>query len=80
MPSTEAKQYRVKNLFEAAYLHSKGFPMLGKEPAGGDRKWFIIFAETPELMKAVQDFYAKKSKERELFDSFRMIKDFLFDR
>jgi hypothetical protein len=78
MQSTEAKVYKSKNLFESAFLHFKGFSILSKEPIG-DRKWLIVFEESPELLKAAQGFYTKSCKERQLFESFRLLKDFIFD-
>ncbi len=81
MPSAEAKHlYRVKDLDEAAFLSSRGFAIVGKEPAEGDRKWFLLFEETPELRKAVNEFYGKECRERDVLDAFRRVKKFIYDR
>ncbi len=82
MRSTGVKaRYKVKSLYEASFLCFRGFNLIGKEPLVDEKgKWFLIFEETEELRNAVQEFYGKKNKERDLFNAFRLVKDFLYDK
>ena len=76
---TIGNEYRSKSIFEAAFLVYKDFQILRKEPSE-DKKFYLIFEDSNELREAVKNFYQIKSKERILFDSFRMVKDYLYDR
>ncbi len=73
MPQAE-RHYRTSNLYEAAYLLSKGFPLLGKEQEGS--RVIVLFLETPNIHEASLMFFNGEAKR--LFDSFRSLKDFVF--
>jgi len=61
----------------ASYLLNEGFPLIGREIEGG--KGIFAFEDTPDLHERVTEFYSPTCDARRLFESFRSVKNFLFD-
>lgn len=71
--------HRTKNPAEAAFLVSRRFPIVNKEPIPGSRKYYIVFELTQELGQAVREFYSVDSEARRLFDAYGLVKEYLYD-
>ena len=72
--------YRLQSLYEASYLLVKGFPLIGKEQAGS--KITLIFMDSKELRQEVLKFYNGGGiiEAKDIFDSYRSLKDYVFQR
>lgn len=72
--------YKVQSLYEASYLLVKGFSLTGKEDAGN--KITLLFKDSPELRQEVLKFYNGGGiiEAKEVFDSYRSLKDYVFQR
>ena len=80
MPDTLERQHRTQSLYEGAYLLARGFKLAGKERTG--QKVTVIFESHPDLAEAVMSFYNNGSRvePKALFDAYRTLKDFIFER
>ncbi len=71
--------HRTQNLYEASYLLAKGFNLAGKEKAGS--KIILLFEYKPEISEAAMGFYnGGKIEAKKFSDSYRTLKDFIFER
>ena len=71
--------FRVSNLYEASFLMAKGFSIAGKEQEG--RKTVILFSDKPKIRQESMNYYNGGSiKAKDYSDSYRTIKDFIFDK
>lgn len=74
MPST-LDGFRTQNLYQASYLLARGFRIAGKEWSG--QKVTVIFEPHPDIDDAAMRFY---NDGKALFDAYRTLKDFVFER
>ena len=71
--------YKTQNLYEASYLLAKGFNLAGKEKVGN--KVTILFKDSEKIKEEAMGFYnGAKVGAKEYSDSYRTLKDFVFDR
>jgi hypothetical protein len=71
--------YSTQNIYEAAFLLTKGFNVAGKESTGN--KVNMLFEDSPDLQKEILNFYnGGKIQAKALFDSYRTLKDYIFKR
>lgn len=73
----EQKQFKSRDLYLVSFLVYEGFPLIGREIEGG--KGVFSFEDSPELQKRVNEFYSPACEARRLFESFRSVKNYLFD-
>ena len=72
------EHHKLQNLYEAAFLHAKGFHLMGKEPSEG--KVSLFFAGEG-VKEAALEFYNSGTVEaKKLCDSYRTLKDYIFER
>jgi hypothetical protein len=71
----EEKYFEAGNIYLAAYLVQKGCVM--KALSGYGRQKRVLF-EDCEKAKKLADKFFNNSKEEELFQCYRKVKDFLF--
>ena len=75
---TESEVYATENLYEAAYLLSRGFRLVGKRREGNK---FVVLIEGQNVQEESLDYYHNApSGSKTLFDSYRCLKDFIFQR
>lgn len=74
------KDYRTQSLYEASYLLALGFKLVASDAQG--QKTTLLFADTPELRKAVMDFYNGDGlvRAKHFVESYRSLKDMVFQR
>lgn len=74
------KKYQTQSLYEASFLLSSGFQISSKDTSG--QKTRLVFLDTPELQAAVMSFYngSGKVSAKSFVDSYRSLKDFIFQR
>ncbi len=74
------KTYQTQSLYEASYLLTKDFQIISRDHQG--QKAGLSFEDTSELRQAILDFYNGKgvSSAKSLFDSYRTLKDMIFQR
>ena len=74
------KKYQTQSLYEASFLLSKDFRIVSKDATG--QKTSLVFEDSPELQQAVMAFYngAGTTSAKGLFDSYRSLKDMIFQR
>ena len=74
------KTYSTQSLYESAYLLSRGFKLISKDSTG--HKSTLLFEDSPQLKQAVMDFYNGRGTAcaKSLFDSYRSLKDMVFQR
>ncbi len=72
MPTSN--RYETANLYEGAFLLSRGFRLVGKRQEGG--RVVVLFEDTPRIRESSLEFFNGEAKR--LFDSFRSLKDFVF--
>lgn len=78
-PLSSANYYRTQNLYEGSYLLAKGFNLAGKEKAGS--KVVLLFEYKAEINEAAMGFYnGAKIEAKKFSDSYRTLKDFIFER
>lgn len=71
--------YKTQNLYEGAYLLAKGYALAGKEKTGN--KVTVLFNDTEDIRKAALDFYnGAEVGAKDLFDAYRTLKDYVFER
>ena len=72
--------YKTQNLYEASFLLTKGYKLAGKEKE--DRKVTLLFKEdnNKKTQEAAMEFYNNgKIEAKKCFDSYRTLKDFVFE-
>ena len=75
----EKDYYRVQSLYEGSFLLARGYALAGKEKAGN--KVTILFEDTKEVKKTVLEFYnGAEIGAKALFDCYRSLKDYVFER
>ena len=75
---TKSKNHRTQNLYEAAYLYAKGFKLNGKDDEGQKT---IIFLEGEGVHEEAMKYYNGGTIEAKAYtDSYRTIKDYIFER
>ena len=75
----EDSYYKTMNLYEGSYLLSKGFPLAGKEKNGV--KITILFKDSEKIRREALNFYnGAKAEAKKCFDSYRTLKDYIFER
>lgn len=73
-----SKNYSTQNIYEAAYLLSKGFKLIGKEKQS--RKFSLLF-EGEEAGKEATSFYNGALVKAKVYsDAYRTLKDYIFER
>ncbi len=71
--------YRTQNLYEASYLLAKGFNLAGKEKVGS--KIILLFECKIGINEAAMGFYnGAKVEAKKFSDSYRSLKDYVFQR
>jgi len=72
--------YKCKNLFECAFLMTKGFDLIGKEKT--ENKVMLLFKDTEEIQAGVLEFYNGEGKvsAKKFSDMYRSLKDYIFER
>ena len=76
-PQTKSN-YGTSNIYEAAFLLAKGFSLCNK--INNEGKITVFFENEEESKKAGLEFYNDATIEaRKFADSFRTIKDYIFD-
>ena len=71
----EEKYFEAGNIYLAAYLVSKGCVMKGL--SGYGRRKRVLFEDNGKARTLVNKFF-NSSKEEQLFQCYRRVKDFLF--
>ncbi len=74
------ESHKTQSLYEASYLLTRGFRLAGRERSG--QKVTLIFEPHPDLAEAVMSFYNNGSRvePKALFDSYRTLKDYIFQQ
>lgn len=76
---TEKKEtYSTQNLYEGAYLLAKGFKMAGKIEDG--KKVRVLFIGNGVKEESLKFYNGGKAIAKELCDSYRTLKDYIFER
>lgn len=71
------KKYSSQNLYECSYIHAKGCMLLGKE--NHDNKVSLFFGD--DARQHSLDFYnGAEIEAKKLCDSYRTLKDYVFER
>ena len=71
--------YRTQSLYEGSYLLAKGFSLAGKEGIGN--KITILFKDDPKIRDEALSFYnGAKIEAKKFSDSYRTLKDYVFER
>ena len=70
--------YGTESLYEASFCLSKGHKLAGKEKQGDK---YVVYLEGKDPHLAVMDYYnGGKVEARKLFDAYRSLKDYVFQR
>jgi len=71
--------YKTGSLYESSYLVCAGLKMTGREFE--NEKVVLLFVNSSKLDKEVMNFHngTGKASAKDLFNSYRMLKDFVFD-
>lgn len=73
-----SETYRTQNLYEAAYLLTKGAKIRGKIRSG---KKIILEFEAAKIKEIAMGFYnGDKVQAKQYADNYRNIKDYVFER
>ena len=74
------RTYSTQSLYEASFLLAKGFKLVSRDSAG--RKTTLHFDNSPELQKAVVDFYngGASVRAKAFVDTYRSLKDMIFQK
>lgn len=71
--------FKTQSLYEASYLLAKGFSLAGKEKTGD--KVTILFDASSKLVEESLRFYnGGKIEAKAMFDAYRTLKDYVFER
>lgn len=71
-------QYSTQNLYEAAFCLCKGFKLAGKRREGA--KVVILFEGENVQQEALGFYNGSKVPAKDYADSYRTLKDFIFER
>lgn len=71
----EEKYFEAGNIYLATYLVSKGCEMKGLSGSGRQKR--ILFDNTKEIRNLADRFFSN-SKEEQMFQCYRKVKDFIF--
>lgn len=70
---------RTQSLYEASFLLTKGYCLKGKEKIGD--KYFITLGGNEGIKEEALRFYnGAKVEAKLLFDNYRSLKDYIFER
>ena len=74
------KTWSTQSLYISSFLLAKGFKLISKDSTG--QKTALLFEDSPALQRAVADFYNGEGVAcaKSLFDSYRSLKDMVFQR
>lgn len=70
--------YSTQNLYEGAYLLSRGFKLVGKQQ--NDRKVLVLFEGEDVWAEALKFYNGGKVEAKALTDAYRTLKDYIFER
>jgi len=74
----EQNIYGTMNLYEAAYCLARGFKMTGKKREGAKT---VVYFEGPDVRIKAMDYYnGGKIEAKAYSDSYRTLKDYVFER
>jgi len=71
-------RYSTQNLYESAYLLSRGFKLAGKSREG--MKVSVIFMGVGVREEALKFYNGGKVEAKALTDAYRTLKDYVFER
>ena len=71
-----ATAFETADLYLASFLLTRGYKLVGKRHEG--HRIVVLFEDSAEIHEASMEFY--NCEARRLFDSFRVVKDFCFER
>jgi hypothetical protein len=71
----EEKYFEAGNIYLATYLVSQGCEMKGISGHGRQKR--ILFDNTEKIRKLEDNFFSN-SKEEQMFQCYRKVKDFIF--
>lgn len=78
IPQNNRDLYPVQNIYEAAYLLSRGIKLVGKEKHGNK---IVVFFESKDAQAEAMRFYnGAKIEAKAYSDSYRCLKDHIFER
>ena len=73
------ENYETQSLYEAAYLLTKGCSLAGKRSDG--QKVTLMFSGHSKVQMEVLNFYNNgKVEAKRLFDCYRTLKDYIFQK
>lgn len=70
--------FKTRDLYLVSFLLFRGMEMVGREIENG--KGVFSFEDTSELQRLCREYYGPGCEARRLFETFRSVKDYLFDR
>ncbi len=70
--------YSTQNLYEGAYLLSRGFKLVGKKQQGS--KALLCFEGANVQEEALKFYNGAKVEAKALTDAYRTLKDYVFER
>ena len=71
----EENYFEAGNIYLATYLVSQGCDMKGLSGSGRQKR--ILFSDAEKTRKLAEQFFSN-SKEEQLFQCYRKVKDFIF--
>ena len=74
----DSQVYETENLYEASYLLCRGFKLAGKRREGNK---FVVLIEGKNVeQESLKYYHNEPSGSKMLFDAYRSLKDFVFQR
>ena len=77
-PQNNQDSYAVQNIYEAAYLLSRGIKLVGKEKYGN--KIVVLFEKKDTHTEAMKFYNGAKVEAKAYSDAYRSLKDYIFER
>ncbi len=74
----ESNLYATQNLYEAAFCLCKGFKLAGKRQQGN--KVIVLFEGADVREEALKYYNGAKVEAKAYSDSYRTLKDYIFER
>ena len=74
----DSNVYQTQNLYEGAYLLSRGFKLAGKDRQGN--KMLVLFEGKSVREEALKFYNGAKVEAKALTDAYRTLKDYVFER
>ena len=74
----DSNLYCTQNLYEGAYCLCRGMKLVGKEAKGS--KVVVYFEGKDSHIEAMKFYNGAKVEAKALFDSYRTLKDYVFQR